>query len=240
MAGPQRRRRSPLSLVQQEADVRFYLHRLREVPQGAVLVLGAANGRVAWELARHASRVIAVEPSETMLAAAEAQRAAQPAEASAHLRFHRSDLRSLRLGERFSLVAAPQNALGLLTSRADLEAVVATVRLHLEEEGVFAFDVLNAPPRLVDGDAFMPPRLFFTPHLRESRRSAGRAPLAVRRWRPRLFSPRELDQVFRDGGLIPVERYGSFDGKAFEPTDAYQVVVAEGIRTDIPGARSTP
>src|SRR5579863_8282715 len=112
MAGHHRRRRSPLSLVQQEADVRFYLHRLKEAGGGAALVLGAANGRVAWELARYADRVIAADPSARMLASAEAERPDHPAEAGARLRFLCADLRSLRLGEQFSLVVAPQNAMG--------------------------------------------------------------------------------------------------------------------------------
>src|SRR5262249_48147687 len=113
MPGPHRRRRSPLSLVEQELDVRFYLHRLTETGSGPVLVVGAANGRVAWELARHASRVLAVEPSDRMIAVAESQRSEHPADAAARLRFVCADLRSLRLGEQFPLVVAPQNALGL-------------------------------------------------------------------------------------------------------------------------------
>jgi hypothetical protein len=48
------------------------------------------------------------------VAAAEAQRDDHPTEVGHRLRFQRADLRSLRLGEEFALVVAPQNALGLV------------------------------------------------------------------------------------------------------------------------------
>jgi SAM-dependent methyltransferase len=229
MMAPSRRRRNPLSLVQQEADVRFYLHRLEECGGDSVLVLGAANGRVAWELARHAARVVAVEPSERMVGLVETLRKDYPSEISARLRVQNSDLRSLRMGETFSLVAAPQNALGLLGSHADLEAFVTTVRMHLKPEGLFAFDVLNPSPPFISKDdpphGPEPIQRVFTPHFAESRGEARGNPL--RRWKRRLFDSRELDETLRAGGLTPRERYGHFDGKVFEPKDTIQVVVAE-------------
>ena len=239
MVGQTRRRRSSLALVRQEADVRFYLHRLEESgPDGlateppAVLVLGAANGRIAWELGRVASRVVGVEPSERMVAVAEALRREQPGDIGARVRFLHADPRSLRLGERFPLVVAPQNALGLLRSRGDLELLVATVEAHLEKGGLFAFDVLNPPqgPDAEDDGPHRPepPPRMFAPHfaLAPNRGGAGVRTSALHRWRRRLFTAQELDDGLRAGGLTPRERYGSFDGKVFEPGDLMQVVIA--------------
>lgn len=225
-----RRRRSPLSLVQQELDIRFYLHRLEEVGGGPVLVLGSANGRVAWELARHSPRVVAIEPSERMVAVAEAQRTDQPSEAAARLRFICADLRSVRLNETFPLVVAPQNAMGLLASRDDLDAFVASAGHHLSPQGVLAFDVLNPRPRPASAPAephlAEPPRPVFAPHFREASRGKSAGASGLRRWRLRLFSPSELDTALTAGGLVARERFGSFDGKVFEATDDLQVVVA--------------
>jgi hypothetical protein len=166
-----------------------------------------------------------------MVATAESERSAQPAEAASRVRFVCADLRSLRLGERFPLVVAPQNALGLLTSRADLESLVATVFAHLAPGGMFAFDVLNPKPMpsLSDTDAphvLEPPRPVFAPHLRESRRARNTGVSSLRRWRLRLFGPAELDDALGSGGLVPKERYGNFDGKPFEPEDGLQVIVS--------------
>src|SRR5262249_36881895 len=154
------------------------------------------------------------------------------AEAGARLRFICADLRSLRINEQFPMVVAPQNALGLLTSRSDLDALVTTVRMHLSRGGLFAFDVLSprplqAKPASEAPHLLEPPRPVFAPHLREARRARSGLVASLRRWRLRLFSPEELDDALSTGGLTARERYGSFDGKAFEPTDAMQVVIAE-------------
>lgn len=233
MAGNDVRGRTPLSLVGQEPDILFYTRRATE-QGGAVLVLGSANGRVVWALAEAGLSVLGVDPSERMVQAAEELRASEPPEVSGRVRFLHADPRSLRLTERFSVVFAPQNALGMMGSHEDLEAFLATVRHHLEAGGTFAYDVLNPPaePSSRDNDetepgaALEPRRPLFAFHLRE-RRQPG-APLGIRRLRLRPFSSEELDEAMKACGLTPRERYGWFDGKPFDAEDARHIGVVEG------------
>ncbi|PTL83646.1 bifunctional 2-polyprenyl-6-hydroxyphenol methylase/3-demethylubiquinol 3-O-methyltransferase UbiG [Vitiosangium sp. GDMCC 1.1324] len=234
MAGNDTRGRTPLSLVGQEPDLLFYTRQATE-HGGPVLVLGAANGRVVWALAEAGVSVLGVDPSERMVQAAEELRASEPAEVSGRVRFLHADPRSLRLTERFQVVLAPQHALGMMGSREDLEAFLATVRHHLEPGGLFAYDVLNPPAepashRNADeeepGAALEPRRPVFAFHLRE-RRQPG-APLGIRRLRLRPFSPEELDEAMKACGLTPRERYGRFDGKPFDPEDPRHIGVVEG------------
>ena len=232
MAGHDARGRTSLSLVGQEPDLLFYTRRVAE-QGGPALVLGSANGRVAWALARGGVPVLGVDPSERMLHAAEEVRSGEPAEVSGRARFLHADPRSLRLDERFPVVLAPQHALGLMGSREELEAFLATVRHHLEPEGVFLYDVLNPPvpvPSRHDeeepGAPLEPRRPVFSFHLRERRRPGAPPPIHRLRFKP--FAPEELDEAMKVCGLTPRERYGHFDGKALEPGDARHIGVVDG------------
>lgn len=230
------RGRASLSLVGENAELRFYARQV-EQRDGATLVLGCGNGKIAFGLCAQPRSVVAVDPSAVMIRAAEERRQGEPLEVAERLRLVEADLRAVRLPDRFSVVLAPQNALGLMGTLADLDALIATARYHLQDGGTLAFDVLNprsepsplarpaelpaAPP------APEPMRPMFTPHLRERRREPnGEETHAIRRLRLRQFSPDELDAALARGGFVALERFGDFDGKPFEPEDPLQVVVA--------------
>jgi SAM-dependent methyltransferase len=235
MAGPEGRK-PVLSLVEEHAESAFYASRVARLG-GPVLVLGAGDGRVALELATREHPVVAVESSEVMARTAEDRRAREAPEVAARMRVVRSDVRALRLAERFRVVIAPQNALGLMTTRDDLEAALATARLHLDQDGAFLLDVINPPEHRapVPSGAHEPPaepppwyRPMFVPHLRERRRANRESPQGgLRRLRVRHFTSAELDAALRSSGFTPLERYGDFSGKPFDGADAVQVVVAQ-------------
>lgn len=233
MAGNDTRGRTPLSLVGLDPDIPFYTRQATE-RGGPVLVLGSANGRVAWAVGGHGLSVLGVDPSERMVQAAEELRAEESPEVSGRVRFLHADLRSLRLPERFPVVLAPQHALGMMDSREALEAFLATVRHHLEPGGIFVYDVLNPPPepaavRREDEEPtapLEPRRPVFAFHLRE-RRQPG-TPLGIHRLKLRPFTAEELDEAMQACGLTPRERYGRFDGKPFDPEDTRHIGVVEG------------
>lgn len=238
MSGSNSGRPGPqLSLVAQDKDVAFYV-READARGGPVLVLGAGTGRIAWELALHGHRTVAVDPSEVMIESAEERRAFESAEASDRLRLIEADPRSLRLSERFKVILAPQNALALNATLDDLDAMLATVRHHLAEDGVFAFDVLN-PARRAGGsmepppedgwhpqEGVEPPRPLFAPHLRERTRTPEGTSEGIRRLRLRHFTVAEVDQALEEASFVATERYGGFERRPFEPEDPIQVVVA--------------
>lgn len=230
MVGKDGRGRAPLSLVGPDPDVLFYTRQVAE-RGGPVLVLGAANGRVAWPVAERGHTVVGVDPSERMIRAAEQRREGEPPEVSERTRFLVADLRAVRLPERFQVVLAPQHAMGLMATRADLEAFLATVRHHLLPGGTFVYDVLNPRreavlPRDDDepGAALEPRRPLFALHLRERRRIEGTG--GIRRLKLKHFTPDELDAALQAAGLTPRERYGRFDGKPFDLEDPRHIGVA--------------
>jgi SAM-dependent methyltransferase len=230
--------RPVLALVTADAGSAFYGD-LTDRTGGPALLLGAGDGRIAWELARRGHQVLAADPSEVLLRAAEERRAQEPPEVASRVRVVCADVRSLRLDERFKLAIAPRNALGLMTTRDDLEAALATAALHLADDGTFALDLVNLPEHrspITPDDRAEEPALWyrpvFVPHLRERRRprpgeSAGEAHQGLRRLRVRQFSAEELDAALKAAGFEPAERYGDFDLRPYAPEDPLQVVVAQ-------------
>jgi SAM-dependent methyltransferase len=229
-----RRGRSRLSLVEEHTEAGFYAGYLRPL-KGPVLILGCGGGRVAGELSARGAHVVGVDPSSALIALGEERRVREDVEGSNRLKFVAADLRSLRLKERFPLVIAPQNCLGLMGSVEDLEALFATAKHHLVPAGTLLFDVLNANSasaiaRGEQGRAFLPPsvahRAGFVPHLRECRRSGLSRSASIRRLRLRQFHPDQVDSALRQAGFVALERFGGYDGKAFSSEDPLQIVVA--------------
>jgi len=228
------REKPPVSLVGSDADVAFYRRQLAQLGQPA-LILGCANGRLAWELCSELPSVVGVDPSPAMIAFAEGERAQRPPEIAGRVRFLSADLRSLRLADRFGSVLAPHNVLALMPSLLDLEAAIATARHHLLPGGLLVFDAVNPRRGSAPGaesernssalDSWTP-RSAFAPHLRERRRT-GRAPgEGIRRLRLRQFFPLEFDAALQSGGFVATARYGRYDEKPFDPDDPLQIVVA--------------
>jgi SAM-dependent methyltransferase len=232
MPGPNGRGKGPLALVARDADASFYG---REVTRrgGPVLVLGCASGRIAWEIAAAGVPVLGVDPSGVMIDAAEERRHDEPRAASERLRLRATDLRALRISERFKVVVAPQNAVGLMTTLEELDALFATACAHLEDEGALLLDATNPKPVELhrDPEELLPPYLeprrpLFAPHLRERKGAGAKPASAIRRLRVGQFYPAELDASLIRAGLKAAERYGDFAGKPFEMGDPLQVVVA--------------
>lgn len=225
-----------LSLVTPAPEVSFYIQ--RDYGQGPVLVLGAADGRVAFEIAARGVPVVGVEPSGVMLAAAEARKSDEKVETASRIKFVKADLRTVRLKESFEAVIAPQNAVGMLTTIDDLAAFFETARHHLRPSGTLVLDLINpaAPPitgkprgesRKIEPmperpGASMPS--LFTPHLHE--RNRGDSSQGIRRMRPTPFAVEDIDEALEAAGFTALERFGGFDSKPFDPTDPVQIVVA--------------
>jgi SAM-dependent methyltransferase len=203
----------PLSLVGLDLASAFYVRQAGRM--GApVLVLGSADGRVAFALAGRGHRVVAVEPSARMHSTAEEKRPSEPG--APEVRLVNADLRTVRLDEKFALVIAPQNALGLMPGLDDFDAALTTVAHHLTPDGIFSFDLRS------DSDHEPSPlgRSAFAAHMRE------RGEQSVRRLRRRVFTLVEVDAALARAGLEARERYGDFLSRPWEEHDEIQVVVA--------------
>lgn len=97
------------------------------------LDVGCGTGNATGPMAARGVEVVGVDASEAMLRVA---RAKFPG-----LRFHRADVRELRLGERFGLAYSVFDALNNLTTADHLAAALQRIGEHLVPGGVLMFDV---------------------------------------------------------------------------------------------------
>ncbi|HZP74700.1 MAG TPA: class I SAM-dependent methyltransferase [Pseudolabrys sp.] len=114
-----------------------------------VLDLGCGTGNHALPLARRGHTVVGVDRSAAMLQLARAKASATPSDVVSP-RFHQGDIRHVDLGERFDAVLMMFTVLGYQTAQADLIAALQTVRRHLENGGLFIFDVWNGLAVMAD------------------------------------------------------------------------------------------
>ena len=128
------------------ASIGFFLH--YALRAGSALELGTGTGRVAIPLAQHRVHTVAVEPSPAMRAACLTKAAQHPA-IYPFLTILPGDARSIRLGRSFPLIYTTGVSMHWLDN-ADWLAVLETVQLHLNVDGVFLVDgiLTNAPSRL--------------------------------------------------------------------------------------------
>jgi len=116
--------------------------RLASAAQGPVLELGAGTGRVALDLERAGSEVVAVE-RDPDLAAALAERAGQTLEVVV------ADALALDLDRDFALVLAPMQLLQIIGGQAERARTLDAVARHLRTDGVVAAAIVESAP---DGD----------------------------------------------------------------------------------------
>jgi SAM-dependent methyltransferase len=205
----------PLSLVGKDPETAFYAEKVARFG-GPVLLLGSADGQLAFSLASRGERVVAVEPSEFLMAEAEARKAEAPA---AQVELVRADLRTVRVGGHFKTVLAPKNALALARGVDGLDAVLETVTRHLEPGGAFVFEVSGLKgSAAVEGPLG---RSLFTAHLRERKGAQ-----AIRRIRRTTLTPEDLEVALAASGLEAHEMFLDFEGHPYVEGEDRQIVIA--------------
>jgi len=106
---------------------------------------GCGTGRMASMLAGKGYSLRGVDLSYDMLAEAERQKAKLPGEHSARISFSHGDIRSIRLSSTFDAVISLFHVMSYQQKNADLRAAFASAALHLNQGGLFLFDVWYGP-----------------------------------------------------------------------------------------------
>ena len=122
------------------AEARYVDRLIRRHAPGAVsmLELGCGTGRYTREFVHLGYEVHGVDLSEEMLA--EARRAP-----CAGTTFSVGDMRTLRLGRKFDVVAALFHVFSYQTSNGDVVNALSTVKEHLAPDGVAVLDFWYGP-----------------------------------------------------------------------------------------------
>lgn len=112
----------------------FDAHRVAR--NGSVLDLGSGTGGHALPLAARGYSVVGVDRSAEMVRVA----CAKAAESAADVDFRLGDVRDADLSRTFNAVISMFAVIGYQLSNADLAAMFATARRHLQPGGLFVFD----------------------------------------------------------------------------------------------------
>jgi SAM-dependent methyltransferase len=130
-----------------------YVHQLiqRHRPGGTRLIdVGCGTGAHGAELARLGYRLLGIDASPEMLAAARERAVPLPADHPGSLDFAEGDARSFRSPNRFDVATSLFHVMSYQTGNDDVAAAFATVAAHLEPGGLFIFDFWYGPGVLTD------------------------------------------------------------------------------------------
>lgn len=126
-------------------------HIRKQSPQAKrILELGCGTGAHAEHLARMGYAVHGVDLSPSMLARAEARKAALPPGIAARMSFGPGDARTVRTGETYDAVISLFHVMSYQTSNEDLLAAFTTAKTHLKPGGLLIFDCWYGPAVLSD------------------------------------------------------------------------------------------
>lgn len=125
-------------------DIKFW-QRMAAPVRGAILELGCGTGRVALPLARHGSRIVGIDRSESMLRRARMR--AQRMALQSRVQLIRGDIRHLPFPEKtFPLVMAPYGILQSLLDEELLRATLKDVNRVLTRGGTFGLELVADLP----------------------------------------------------------------------------------------------
>jgi SAM-dependent methyltransferase len=119
-----------------DTGIAFY-SALAQETGGPMLEIACGTGRVSIPIARLGFAVTGVDIVPGMVALARSKSANLPT------RWVVGDARTFDLGEQFRLIFLTGNAFQAFLTRPDQEALLERVRMHLHDEGLFAFETRN-------------------------------------------------------------------------------------------------
>jgi SAM-dependent methyltransferase len=211
-----------------EPDGPFYLSLAQQV-RGSVLELGCGTGRITIPLARHGINMTGLEIVPGMLARARSKAGELP------IQWVEADVRDFHLGKQFSLICAPGFVFEHLLERPEQEAMLACVREHLADEGLFIIAVRFPHLKSITNTEGEQDWFSYTDESGREVRVSGTDyydpvrqighETAYRRWydkddkevtrRARLalryFFPQEMEALLHYNGFSVLHRYGDWD-----------------------------
>lgn len=125
-------------------DISFW-QRMAAPVEGPILELGCGTGRVALPLARHGSRIVGIDRSDSMLTRARMR--VQRMKLQSRVQLIRGDIRHLPFPQKsFGLVMAPYGILQSLLDEELLSATLKDVNRVLTRDGMFGLELVADLP----------------------------------------------------------------------------------------------
>ncbi|MCA0458819.1 MAG: class I SAM-dependent methyltransferase [Chloroflexi bacterium] len=225
------------------ADISYWRTQLEGI-KGDALEVSCGTGRILLELGAGNRPVSGLDLSAGMLAYA-AEKAQGRGVA---LDLHQGDMRDFDLGRTFAAITVPNNALGHLYTRHDVEAHLASVKRHLQPEGVYMLDMFVPNPAFLTQAATERSHMgqytnpaegavidiyqsgYYDPaaQIKHATWTYQRGDTMMREepFALRMFYPQELDDLLFYNGFEIVAKYGDYDRTPFGSESKVQLIVA--------------
>jgi SAM-dependent methyltransferase len=139
-----------------KGNLEFY-QTLASETTGDVLELGVGTGRVLFEICKEGRDGVGIDNSPDMLRQAKLKRRAECPNISGRCRLLKADMLSFDLGRTFGFVYSPSGGVQG-DSVEDLRGIFRTAADHLDDDGIFAFDV-SSPASLRQIRSYPPDRV---------------------------------------------------------------------------------
>lgn len=228
-------------------DIPYWQKQLGQV-DGSILELSCGTGRILLEVAARGADAYGLDLSAGMLAYA----THKAEKRKLHAQLHQGDMRHFELNPRFAAIYVPNNALGHLYQRSDIEAHLACVRSHLQPDGLYMLDMFVPNPALLapddggrepfsqyldpdDGsviDIYQTGEYDHATQIKHATWSYLRNNQLIRKepFTIRMFYPQELDALLIYNGFEIVAKYGSYDHSPFGSQSRCQLIVARAAK----------
>lgn len=138
-----------------EGEGEFYLDEALS-EGGAVLELGCGNGRILLPIAAAGIKIVGLERSPDLLAAARQRLQAMEPQVRAFAELVEGDMRDFSLGETFALITCPYRTFRHLLEVGDQGRALDAIAAHLDPGGRLVFNTFD-PSRDLAERAWSPP-----------------------------------------------------------------------------------
>lgn len=121
-------------------DIPFYLE-YAEKYGGPVLEVGCGTGRILLEIAKRGIKIDGLDASEHMLAILKQKIAEQSSDLYNKISLFHEDMRYFSLQKKYNMITMPFRGFQHLHTIEDQLMALRQIKLHLNNNGVFVFDV---------------------------------------------------------------------------------------------------
>jgi SAM-dependent methyltransferase len=132
--------------IRDNVDKKFYVDRILSA-DGPVLEVGVGTGRLFLESLHKGADVYGIDISDNMLNVLKGK-----LNEHEHYRVTRADMRDFELNKKFKLIISPFRVFSHMYTIEDQLAALKCIKNHLDDDGVFIFDLFVPNPYMISKD----------------------------------------------------------------------------------------
>lgn len=234
-----------LAYKEQKEDINFYVKNVLAV-QGECLEIGAGSGRITIPIHNAGINITGLEPSTTML------EEAQKKEPSIHWVNGKAETFSFK--KTFKTILMPFRVIQLIYDFDTLEKALTNIYQHLDDDGVFIFDVFNpqiesmntsTAPKMQDSVINIPETnegilIEYEKHYDQATQinniifhytSMKTKETTQELLKMRCYFPQEIDFILKSFDFVIVNKFGNFSEDAFTAKSNDQIFICKKKNT---------